>query len=183
MRQTQRYHIIIVCLHWVMALCLILMLASGLIMGEFISDKSLKFQVYQWHKSLGVLLLIAAALRVLARLMSKAPKLPDTITSRDQVAAKLGHLALYGFMIAMPLSGWLMVSSSVYGLPTVVFNMFTWPHFPGVAGSELVNGASKAGHEYLAYAFIVMIVLHIAAVVIHKKKEGINLLKRMSFRG
>ncbi len=184
MAQVQRYHSTVIILHWVMALCFILMLASGLFFQfDLIADKSLKFKMYQWHKSLGVLLMFALVLRVAARLMFKAPKLPNKIPKKDQVLSKLGHLAMYGFMIAMPVTGWVMVSSSPYGLPTVVFDMFTWPHIPGLASDTEINSLSKFGHKWLGWAFIALIILHVAAVVVHLKKEKINLLKRMSFRG
>jgi cytochrome b561 len=183
MAEVQRYHAFVIILHWLMALCFILMLASGIAMEEFITDKSLKFKMFQWHKSVGVLLLISFSFRVLARFMFKVPKLPKEFSKKDQRLAHFGHLALYFFMVALPLSGWVMVSSSVFGLPTVVFDIFTWPHVPGIAGNEGINGFSRGGHKYMGYAFIAMIVLHIAAVVLHLKKEKINLLKRMSFRG
>lgn len=183
MDKANRYHPIIVILHWVMAVCFILMLASGIALEEFITDKSLKFKMFQWHKSLGVLLLIAFWFRLLAHMMLRVPALPKEISKRDQMLAKLGHVGLYAFMFALPMSGWLMVSSSAYGLPTVVFDMFTWPHFPGVAGNKEVNSLARESHGLMAYAFIGMIVLHVAALVVHKKREGLNLLKRMSLKG
>ena len=54
-----RYHTVAIALHWVMALAFFSMLASGMIMTDYIDDKALQFRVYQWHKSLGVLLLLA----------------------------------------------------------------------------------------------------------------------------
>lgn len=139
---------------------------------------SLKFQVYQWHKSLGVLLLLAAGLRLLVKLVNIAPPLPH-MPKLEQLAARLGHWAFYGFMFALPISGWVMVSASPYGLPTMVFGWFEWPHLPGLEANETVNGLSKKIHEVLAYLFIVMIVLHMSAVIKHWRSEGVNLLPRM----
>ena len=33
-------------------------------------------------------------------------------------------------MILIPLLGWAMVSTSSYGLPTMIFSLFEWPHMP-----------------------------------------------------
>ena len=46
--------------------------------------------------------------------------------------AKLVHRSLYALIIMIPISGWIMVSASVYGLPTFVFGLFEWPHIPGI---------------------------------------------------
>ncbi len=58
------YHISIILLHWIMALAIFLMLISGVIMEYVNIDKKLKFDLYQYHKSLGVLLLIALFIRI-----------------------------------------------------------------------------------------------------------------------
>lgn len=179
---TRRYTKVAVILHWIMALAFFGMLASGLAMAqEDLLERSLKFQMYQWHKSLGVLLLLAFFVRIGWRVFHKAPSLPDTINKLEQLAAKAGHYALYVWMIAVPLSGWMMVSSSNYGLPTVVFGWFTWPHIPGIAGDEAINGAARTAHEYLAYLFIALIAGHIAAVIKHAVIDKHNLLPRMWF--
>ena len=183
-----RYHGAAIILHWVMAVAFILMLASGLSL-EYVdfephfetadAAKQFKYQLFQWHKSLGVLLLIAVALRIAVRLWQKPPALPAAFKRWEAVAATLGHLGLYAAMIVMPLSGWLMVSSSPFGLPTMVFNLFEWPHFPGVAANESVNGAMKFIHWIGAWAFLALLAAHIGAVIKHYLFDHENLLRRM----
>jgi cytochrome b561 len=176
-----RYTNIAIALHWVMAIAFLLMLTSGLSMEYITMSKSLKFNMYQWHKSLGVLLLMAFVFRIIWRLSHKAPDLPSSFSQWDIILAKVGHVALYICMIAVPLSGWLMVSSSVYGLPTVVFGWFEWPHIPGVAGNEWVSTMSKNAHWILAWSFGLCIAGHVAAVVKHIICDNENLLPRMWF--
>jgi len=174
-----RYHSIAIILHWVMAICFMLMLCSGLVMTELELDKSFIFSLYQWHKSLGVLLLMAFFLRITIRLLFKPPALPKSFKALDMKAAKLGHWALYAAMIIMPISGWVIVSSSVYGLPTIVFNMFEWPHIPNIQGNLGIGDAAGEVHEIVAYIFIMLIVVHIGAVIKHKIFDKENLLTRM----
>jgi cytochrome b561 len=175
----QRYHGLAIALHWIIALAIILMLASGLVMKEMELAKDVKFQLYQWHKSLGVLVLCAVLLRVVVRLLTHPPALPARMKLWERKAAGLGHFALYGLMLAMPLTGWAVVSSSVYGLPTMVFGWFEWPHIPGLAGNEMLHDLAEELHENFALLMMFVIAVHLAAVVKHYVVDKENLLPRM----
>lgn len=174
-----KYDNVAVTLHWVMAAAFFAMLGSGLALEFAEMEKSFTFKLVQWHKSLGVLLLLAFAARLGWRLFNKPPRLPESIRGLEALAAKAGHAALYFFMFAMPFSGWLMASSSPYGLPTIVFGWFEWPHVPGVAGNDAVNGLARGAHGWMAYAFILVILGHVAAVVKHVVFDRENILRRM----
>lgn len=162
-----------------MAIAFFLMLGCGVYMEYFVTDKAFQFQLYQWHKAGGVLLLIATALRLLVRFFTKAPKLPKSFKGIELKTAKAGHYGLYLLMIAMVTSGWIMVSSSIYGLPTIVFNLFEWPHIPNLQGNNFMENTAKEIHFYGAILFGLMIVGHIGAVVKHIKVDKENLLTRM----
>lgn len=178
---TDRYNAFAVALHWAMAVAIIGMLIGGFVMTSEILDKSLRFTMIQWHKALGVLMLLAIAARLVLRLATHPPALPNYMMGWERTAAGLGHIALYALMLIMPITGWLMVSSSQYGLPTLVFGWFTWPHLPGVAADDAVNGAAKALHYYAAFAFIAVIASHLAGTVKHIWMDGHALLYRMWF--
>ena len=99
------------------------------------------------------------------------------------MAAIIGHWGLYILMLVVPISGWVMVSSSVYGLPTIVFGWFEWPHIPNLQGNENVESLAKEVHFFLAIFFALMITVHIAAVVKHALSDNVNLIKRMWWSG
>ena len=174
-----RYHSLTIMLHWVMAVAFVLMFVSGLSMVFLTLVPAFKFNLYQWHKSLGVVLMAAFALRLLVRLLTTAPAMPAHFARWEKLAAKIAHVGLYGLMIAMPISGWVMVSASVYGLPTIVFGLFEFPHVPNVAGDAAVEAWAKTTHGLLAIAFGLMIALHVAAVIKHAVIDHDNLLRRM----
>lgn len=174
-----RYNSVTIILHWVMALAFLLMFASGITMEYVDIDKSMKYQLFQWHKGGGVLLLLAAVLRLAVRIVRHAPPLPDVMPALEKFMAKIGHWGLYVLMFIMPISGWLMVSSSELGLPTIVFGLFEWPHIPGVAANEAVHDGAEMAHFILAIIFGLLIAGHIAAVVKHAVIDKENLLKRM----
>jgi cytochrome b561 len=174
----KRYDIIAITLHWVMAFCILLMLGSGLSFDNIPMSQSFKFYLYQWHKSLGLLLLAAVFLRIGWRLFHKPPAEPSQISKRDQKLALLGHWALYAAMIAMPFAGWAMVSSSPYGLPTYIFGLFEWPHLP-VTGNDTIHTLAKQAHYYGGWGFIGLIAVHTGAVIKHYYFDHVNLLPRM----
>ena len=182
-RIPRRYNTFAIILHWTMAVGFLLMLGSGVAMTYMSIEQGLKFNLYQWHKAGGVLLLIAFGVRIIWRLISglrnQIPALPQRFPKLERIAAKLGHWGLYALMLAMPISGWVMVSSSVYGLPTIVFGWFEWPHIPNIQGNEVIQGLAKNAHFILAIAFGLMIFAHIGAVIKHYFKDNENLMHRM----
>ena len=59
------------------------------------------------HKSLGLTVLALSVPRLALRLTTKIPAaVPGS--QIEQVAAKVGHLVMYGFMTAMPVSGFIL---------------------------------------------------------------------------
>lgn len=174
-----RYTRVAIALHWAMALALGGMLISGLLMTADLLPKPLTFQLYQLHKATGVVLLLAVLVRLAWRVMHPPPALPDTIPAIEKTLAVLGHLALYALMIAIPLAGWVIVSASVYGLPTSIYGLFNWPHLPGLAGNTQVGGWAAFIHEMLAFGLIGLVGLHVLAVAKHAIKDRVNLLRRM----
>lgn len=160
-----------------MAIAFLLMLTSGILMSD-IADKALQFKVFQWHKSLGVILLISLFLRLAIRLLVAHPDLPANMKPLEKKAAHAGHLLLYCAMLTVPLTGWATVSGSVIGLPTIVFGLFEWPHIPGIAGKNFAEFFEES-HGLLAYSFLALIAVHIAAVIKHAIVDHENLLPRM----
>lgn len=178
-----RYNSVAIILHWVMAVGFFMMLGSGITMTYFEISKSLQFNMYQWHKSGGVLLLLAFGLRILWRVISgfrkQIPDLPRSLPKTERKAAKLGHWGLYAIMLAMPISGWIMVSASVYGLPTIVFGWFQWPHIPDFQGNAKIENLARDAHFYIAIFFGLMLATHIGAVVKHAVADKENLMTRI----
>lgn len=166
-----------------MAIGFLLMLVSGVVMTYAPLTDNLQFRLYQWHKSLGILLLLCGVIRLSVRLFSqyrgRVPPLPSRMKPLERLAAHWGHVGLYALLFLMPLTGWVMVSASIYGLPTYVFGWFEWPHLPGIARSESVEALAKTAHFYGAIFFGLLIMGHIAAVIKHSCLEQLNLLPRI----
>ena len=87
-------------------------------------------------------------------------------------------------MIGMPLTGWLVVSTSPYNLPTLLFRLVPWPHLPVVhdlaaAPKAAVNHLSSSAHVALAWGTLGLLALHLGAVVKHQAIDGHPVLGRM----
>ena len=166
----ERYGLVAMVLHWTIAIAILTLLAVGSVMVRLTPGSSLQFDTYQLHKSLGIAVLVLSVVRLLWRLADAAPPLPGTLLRWEAALARVTHIGFYVLMIALPLSGWMMVSASVWNIPTVVFGAFTLPHLP-VLGSlrdkKPVEDALKEVHEALAIGMFILLLLHVAGALKH----------------
>ena len=115
-----RYDPVAVTLHWFIAISIILMIPLGLFMEDL--PIAIRFDAFVFHKSLGITVLALSIFRLIWRLLNPPPALPDSMTPLEKFSANAVHWVLYFLMIAMPLTGWLMVSAS-NKFPTMFFWM------------------------------------------------------------
>ncbi len=89
--------------------------------------------------------------------------------------AKLGHFALYAFIIVLIISGYLISTAKGQGIN--VFGLFKFPALL----SDSPNRGEIAGdiHEIIGLAFILMIALHATAALTHHFIFKNRTLKRM----
>jgi cytochrome b561 len=178
-----RYGAVAISLHWTIAAAILAQLAAGLWMVRAIrsaDSQALAYHAYQWHKSLGLTVLVLSLLRLCWRLANPPPPLPATMTGIERKAAKTLHGLFYLLTVGMPLVGWAMVSASPLGLPTMVFGLFEWPHIAWLAGlGGGVEAAFKTAHRAMAYAFIGLLALHVAAALKHHLIARDDVLARM----
>lgn len=176
------YGLIAILFHWTMALLILGMLALGLYMHDLPAADPSTFQLYQLHKSFGFVVLTLAVVRLLWRVANPSPKLPDTMPTWERLAAHLGHAGLYALMFLLPMSGWLMVSASPWGIPTFVFNILNIPHLPVPAAlgtAEQAEATLITLHGYIAYFLIALLIAHIGAALKHHFIARDDTLRRM----
>lgn len=181
-KDTQRYSRVAILLHWVSALCVLALLGMGLLMVHGDLAPMRRFQLYQWHKSVGITVLLLTILRLAWRLKQKPPPHPDGMPARERRMASAAHHALYGLLVGLPLAGWAVVSFSPFNIPTVLFGQIPWPHLPL---SELVDAAAgeavmKRVHAYGAWFLGLLVLLHVAAALRHHWILRDDVRRRMS---
>src|ERR1700722_10698838 len=155
-------------MHWLMAICILAMLFIGVGMESTIEPKYLTLVAI--HKPLGITILVLALIRLALRLRYGAPPLPASMPEPMKLAAHLSHFAFYLLMIGLPLIGWGMLSAADY--PVVVFGVrlpSILPHSNGL--HTLLWNA----HRALALCFFALIVLHLAAALLHAlvRRDGV----------
>jgi len=176
------YGIVAITLHWTIATLIIGMLGFGLYMVTLPIFEPATYSLYQLHKSIGFVVLALVALRILWKITSITPDLPAEMPGWEKLAAHLGHISLYALMLIMPLPGWLLVSSSPLGLPSVFFNLFEIPHLPTpefLGQKADVSAFFTAVHGWAAYAFIAVILAHVGAALKHYFISKDKVLQRM----
>lgn len=156
-----RYGSVAIFFHWVMAFLIIGLLALGIYMVQMpISLQKLKY--YGWHKEFGMLALMLVIVRLTWRLRNINPSL-KTLPKLEEIAARIVHWAFYFFMFLLPISGWLITSAA--GLPVSFFGLFVIPNIIAPNESQLLLFAFI--HQWLGYALIALICLHVSAALKH----------------
>ncbi|RWA67118.1 cytochrome b [Mesorhizobium sp.] len=172
-----RYGWAMIILHWLIGIIFIGQFVLGVVMVR-IESQRMSFELIQLHKSFGFLLLGLIILRIAWRLGNAVPVLPASVGTLERKTAPLAHFALYAFQVALPLSGWALVSVSTLEIPTMPFNQFVMPNLP-LSESDAAESFWTAAHWYLAYAGIALVALHIAAALRHHFLLRDSVLKRI----
>lgn len=177
----QRYGLVAIGLHWTIAAAILAMIGLGLIMTE-LDPSPRKFALYQWHKSIGITILALSLIRLGWRLANPVPALPEGMRAWEVGLARLTHVAFYVLMLALPVSGWLMVSVSPWNIPTVLYGVVELPHLP-VAGlvedRKSAESWMKEVHQWLAFGLVGLLLLHVAGALKHHLIAGDDVLRRM----
>jgi cytochrome b561 len=157
-------------LHWVVAFCVLLILAIALVMTR-IPDGALKNELFVWHKGLGVLLLLLMLLRIANRIVAGAPAPEPGLARWQKAASSAVHGLLYVTLLAMPIIAWLGMSAFGEGAP--FFGMFSLP--PIMSKDEHMSKVLFEIHHWLGYFVILLVALHIGAALQHYfiHKDGV----------
>ena len=163
-----------IALHWLTFLLVLGMAVVGLVMTE-LPTSPLKIQVYALHKSFGLTVLGLTALRLAWRMFSGRPKSePGSPRWQERIAA-LTHGALYGLLIAIPLSGWWFNSAA--GFPLRWFGLVALPKLGGY--DPQIKSFAREMHEFLFFTLAALVVVHAAAALYHHYRLHDRTLSRM----
>ena len=178
-----RYNTVAVALHWAIALIIVGNIAGGVFMHNLPNSSPIKFDLYQLHKSFGLAVLALSLARLGWRLTHKVPALPERTPAWQRLGARAAHWGFYALMIATPLAGWAMVSVSPTDIPTYLFGVIPVPHLPffaGVADRAAAEDLFAEAHEYLAFAMLGLLALHIGAALKHRFLDRDSVLQSMA---
>lgn len=171
--RTDRYSTVAIWFHWTIALLVILNLAVGILHDPIPALRS-------WmgaHKAIGITVLVLTLGRVIWRITHPAPPLPAGTPGWEKGLAHATHGTLYLLMIAMPVTGWMMVSGSAKPGGLSWFGLFDIPYLPV---SKATGGFGHSAHGVLGWLMVALVVLHVAAALRHHLILRNNVLARMA---
>ena len=169
---TESYGLVSRALHWLLAVLLLAVLVLGLVV-EDMAKGPVRVATMNWHQSLGFLVLVLVALRLLWRLVNPVPR-PEGTALTGKLAV-LMHWALYALMIAQPLSGWLLIQAEGHEL--ALFGRAPLPVL--VAESEPLEEIMEALHGGIWVVLAIAALGHTAAALKHHFIDRDRTLVRM----
>ncbi len=162
-------------LHWSIFILIVLMLLSGNFMGD-IPNKELKSLCVLLHKAFGVLIFFLTAARLAWAFMNRRPKLPGKMSKIELMLANIMKNLLYVTLLAIPVTGWLMVSAKHYSIN--MFGLFNFPLAPMTLNRHIGHFWHEV-HELVAWTLIVLVSLHALAALKHHFYDKDNVLNSM----
>jgi len=168
-----RYTRLAMVLHWLVAGLIILNVLVAW-SADYAGDAFVR-TVVDTHKSIGITVLGLAILRLLWRWANPPPAPLASLSQWERKGAHLAHLALYGLIFALPISGWMHDSAWIDAPthPMFLFGLVPWPrigwlqHFDP-ATQNWLHDALYTVHHGFAIILYALLALHIAGALKHQ---------------
>ncbi|HEX8622035.1 MAG TPA: cytochrome b [Allosphingosinicella sp.] len=172
-----RYSRVAIWLHWIIAFLIVVNLLLGFFREDF--DRPVRAVLMGWHKSIGFTVIALTLARIGWRLTHRPPPFDPAMRAWEVGLARLVHALFYLLLLAIPLSGWLIVSSGEKVNPTAFYWLFKIGPLPVTPGEDLHELAEEA-HEILGYAMLGLLALHIGGALKHVFDGHRRLIGRMA---
>jgi cytochrome b561 len=160
--------------HWVIAALVLTMIPIGIVMAN-VDLGPAGDRLYDIHRSIGVIVLPLAVIRLIYRWQNPPPPLPDDIPAAQQIAAHATHWGLYALLIIQPIIGW--IATSAYRAPITVFWLFQVPPIWPV--DQPFSEAMFKVHRNLGFLMAALLCAHIGAALYHHVVRKDRVLMRM----
>lgn len=171
---TNHYNLLSIDLHWLTLALLVAVYALIELRGIYPKGSAAHEAMKTWHFMLGLTVFGIVAVRLLFRLIFRAPPITPAPPDWQRFLAKAMHSALYLFLIVMPLLGWLTLSAKGKVIP------FFGLELPALIGPDKsLGGKLEDVHETIGTIGYYLIGLHVAAALFHHYVMGDDTVLRM----
>lgn len=170
-----RFGIVSIILHWVMAVAIFGLFALGWYMVDLTYYDALYKTLPEVHKSIGILFGIVLIFRIVWKMINVTPKFEDSLSAFERFSAKAVHLCFYVLMVLITVSGYLITTAD--GSSISVFDFFQVP--ATITSIPVQEDNAGLVHKYLAYAIMGLTALHAAAAFKHHYVNKDNTLRKM----
>ncbi|MEY3633904.1 MAG: hypothetical protein RLZZ61_314 [Pseudomonadota bacterium] len=170
-----KYSKIAILLHWAIAI----LIGTNVLLASLAEDlpRSARAAYMSPHKAIGISILILTIGRILWRLGHRPPAMPPQVAGLQATAGRAVHTLFYVLMIAVPLTGWLMIGATGKTAAVDFGGLFTLNLAIG-QNAALADFAHE-GHEFLATPLMILIGLHVLGALKHQFLDRIPFLQRM----
>jgi cytochrome b561 len=171
---TARYGSLLISLHWLMLLLIVAVYACIELRVLYPKGSEIREALKTWHFMLGMAIFTLVWVRLLARAFGSSPAILPEPPRWQVLVAHLTELAIYVFMIVMPLLGWLILSGENKPVP------FFGIELPALIGANKVLAKQlEEIHETIGNVGYFLIGLHAVAALAHHYIHRDNTLVRM----
>ncbi len=161
--EKQRYGRVSRFLHWTIAILFLALIPMGVFASIIPEGTEYRNAYYVVHKTLGVVVFALLLTRLVWNRISKRPELDPSLKPYERKLAHGVHIALYGMMIAIPVTGFVM--TSFHGYPTF---FFIWELEPLWAPSDTATIIWGTLHKYLLpYLLYIILGAHVLGALKH----------------
>lgn len=170
-----RYGVVHVFIHWLMAVALIGMFFLGWWMTHLDYYHAWYKKAPDLHRSVGVLLFLLLLARLGWRVWNPPPPAMPNHSEPERIAARVVHWSLYVLVAATAAAGYLMSTADGRSM-----RVFTWFEVPATLTSiERQEDVAGTIHWYLAVTLIGVATLHALAALKHHFVDKDATLRRM----
>lgn len=170
----QRFSSLSIALHWVMVLLISAVYFTILLRENYPQGSDIREGLKTWHFMLGLTVLVLVVARITVRLTNRRPPITPAPRVWQALVAKVTHVALYAFMLGMPIAGWTILSASGKVIP------FFGLELPALIGpSKALAAQIKELHQTVGTIGYYLIGLHALAALFHHYIVRDDTLRRM----
>jgi len=173
-KRNQRYGAVAQFFHWSVVFAIAFQYTWAWRIDQTESIRA-RFELVTQHKTIGMLVLALAMLRLIWRLFNPPPALPKHLANWEVWAAKLGHVALYGLIFIVPISGWFYSQAAGYG--DYWWGPVSIPSL--IEASDSAEALFYQLHEAFVKLLIAVVAVHVLAALRHHFLLKDNVLLRM----
>ena len=160
--------------HWITVLCMAAILPLAWVMTSA-KDSPFNEALYNWHKTLGTIVLLITAARIFWRLADRPPAYPPRIAVWDKALAHTTYVLFFFVLLWMPITGFF--TTTFDGYPTTYFNLIPSPQL--LPKNDQLADLFGDLHAFGQWALYGLLGLHIAGVVFHVVFRRDGVLGRM----
>ena len=171
----KRYPDSAILLHWLVLILVVAAYACILLRTNFERGSDIREGLKAWHFMLGLSVLAATFLRIGLRAMVwKTPPITPPPPRMLHLLSIAAHLAIYAWLIAMPIAGWTILSAKGDPIPFWGLNL---P--PLTSPDKVLADQVKELHETSGTIGYFLLGLHAAAALFHHYLMKDDTLRRM----